>query len=402
AKRYKCDKCSQTYGRDCQLKRHQKSRHGVRKPYRCSRDGCDRRYAKQSLLKAHKLAKHWSPDPHYRCRYGQCERQFVSERLLNDHRLRAHAVHYPYRCLREPCGGADPYGYPTDDMLFQHKLSAHYTCDYKHCHRAYATRQELSEHRPMCPYGPNFTSSTTRSYRSTDRTYRCTVCREGYDTRRQLDVHTCQPRKHRSGHSVTADSSPADDPLVNTSNNDCTAGVSPVKVIPLDDIPVPEDNDIPVPENTTGTFLNDIPVLSAETPADPLSLQPVPDLLGAPIPTDSVLTTVVSADKFNTNSIGYNHTMSTIEIQALNNIHTIDIPALPVPALAVRPLLANYMNASVSPIDITYHNSGTTGPTPVLPSPPMSQVLFPCDECDQTFVFRSNLADHKACAHPSP
>ncbi|CAG2106133.1 unnamed protein product, partial [Medioppia subpectinata] len=287
-KRYKCDKCSQTYRRDCQLKRHQKSRHGVREPYRCSRDGCDRRYAKQSLLEAHKLAKHRT-DMLYRCRYGQCECGFESERQLNQHRRIEHAIHYPYRCLRDPCDSGAPGGYSTYDMLREHELAAYYTyrCDYSGCDRAYDTRQMLFEHRTRCRYEPNSrhsrtpsvgdSPSTSRSRRSMDR------------TDRDLDAHKYSSHKR----SVTPDShqrvSSTGSPAVATSTsmytkpkNDYTTAISPVN-----DIPVNNDNDIRIPDYTTGTFLNDLPVLTTETAADPLPVQPVSD----PIDPLSITTT---------------------------------------------------------------------------------------------------------------
>ncbi|CAG2108488.1 unnamed protein product, partial [Medioppia subpectinata] len=62
-KRYKCDKCLQTYGRERHLKRHQKSQHGVREPYRCYGNGCERRYPTESRLAAHIRDKH--RDRHY-------------------------------------------------------------------------------------------------------------------------------------------------------------------------------------------------------------------------------------------------------------------------------------------------------------------------------------------------
>ncbi|CAG2112427.1 unnamed protein product, partial [Medioppia subpectinata] len=167
--RFKCDECSQTYGTDRQLKRHQMCRHGVRQSNSRDREPRDRQYDKGSHLAAHIRDKLG-----YRCPYDRCARRFESYGLLQGHRLRAHC---PYRCDYEPCDRR----YSTNDALRGHQQSC--------CYRLDARR----------------TLSTSSSHRSTEKTYRCDVCPQRFSKRALLDAHICWPQKRRSGHSVTPD-----------------------------------------------------------------------------------------------------------------------------------------------------------------------------------------------------
>ncbi|CAG2117225.1 unnamed protein product, partial [Medioppia subpectinata] len=366
-KRYKCDKCTKTYGRDRQLKRHQKCRHGVRRPYRCYWDGCERRYPKESPLAAHIRDKHRPRIYRYRCRYGQCERRYESERLLNLHRLRAHDVDHPYRCRLEPCGVTDDMiGYATKGLLRQHEIAKHYpyACHNKGCNWASDTPEKLRQHRLRCWYrsaGQDMASAFNWSYRSEDSTYVCNVCSEKYTNYSELESHMSRSHKRDDKRASAARDSPstatAAAPMFNKSNNDSTADV-----LPMNDISVPNDTD-----NTTGTFINDIPVLITER-ADPSPVRPVLDLLKpvlTPIPTDSER----SADNTITNTISNECSMSGEASKEWDN----------------QP------SSGHSDVD----SAGTGRPTHTS----QSQPLYKCDECDQTFLFAANLADHKACAH---
>ncbi|CAG2113961.1 unnamed protein product, partial [Medioppia subpectinata] len=364
-KRYKCDKCTKTYGRDRHLKRHQKRRHGVREPYRCWWSGCERRYPKEFRLKAHIRDLHRTRDYPFRCRYGQCERRFECERLLNMHRFRAHDVDYPYRCRRGLCGVTDGLvGYTTMNALRQHEFAKHcpYKCHYERCDRAYDAMEKLRQHRLRCWYrsaAKDMPSASNWSYRSEDRTYVCNDCSERFTNWTELKTHMSRSHKCDDKRASAARDSPstaaatAAAPMFNKSNNDSTADV-----LPMNDIPVPNDTD-----NTTGTFINDIPVLITER-ADPSPVRPILDPLKpvlTPIPTDSER----SADNTITNTISNDCPMSG---EASDNPpssgHSVD-------------------------------SAGTGRPT----QGSQSQPLYKCDECDQQFLFGPNLADHKACAH---
>ncbi|CAG2109023.1 unnamed protein product, partial [Medioppia subpectinata] len=366
-KRYKCDKCSKTYGRDRNLKRHQKCRHGVREPYRCYWDGCERRYPKESRLAAHVRDIHRTRGHCFRCRYGQCERRFKCERLLNVHRLRAHDVDHPYRCRHEPCGVTDGLtGYPTAESLRQHVFAEHnpYKCHYRRCDRAYDTPGKLRQHRLRCWYrsaAQDMPSASNWSYRSEDSTYVCNVCHERFTNWPELKTHMSRSHKRDDKRASAARDSPSTAtaaPMFNKSNNDSTADV-----LPMNDISVPNDTDRRVMENTTGAFINDIPVLITER-ADPSPVRPVLDLLVpvlTPIPTDSER----SADNTITNTISNECSMSGEATKEWDNQPS------------------------------SGYSVGTGRPT----QGSQSQPLYKCDECDQTFLFGPNLADHKACAH---
>ncbi|CAG2117993.1 unnamed protein product, partial [Medioppia subpectinata] len=231
------DKSGQSCGGDRRLKQRRKSSHDLPQAYlyRCDREQCDRRYAKKSQLAAHIRDKHSSRDRPFRCRYGQCERRFNTQRLRDEHRLRAHL---PYRC------------------------------DYKRCKQAYDTAEGLRYHRRRCVHRPDSRRSpSTSSHRSAVEIHRCIVCDTKYANRTQLYDHTVLAHKPL-GNSVTPDRRP----LAEREKTRSPAANAALKFNKpnKDSTPIYTDKEIPVAEKIAYTILNNVPVLTAQTPTDPL------------------------------------------------------------------------------------------------------------------------------------
>ncbi|CAG2107920.1 unnamed protein product [Medioppia subpectinata] len=161
--RYHCDYEGCHYGTDYakNLKRHEKCCHLNLKEYKCSADGCGKRYTTQSALKKHseqhKSAAERKPIPKrvpnkkYECPEEGCGYKCEAPSQLANHRANRHNSERPHRCDYADCA------YESHDKI---ALTAHkkihpktagqpkrYQCEYEGCHYGTDCQRFLKYHQ---------------------------------------------------------------------------------------------------------------------------------------------------------------------------------------------------------------------------------------------------------------
>ncbi|XP_050416128.2 transcription factor IIIA [Patella vulgata] len=130
-----CD--NKPFSNECNLKRHIKTVHGKQFKYRCTVDGCKKKFAKEHQLTRHEL-QHKNTNP-YLCTFEGCD---YSCKIA--HQLKRHSkIHEGYKCTEEGCDVT----VETWTQLRKHKLICHprvYECP--QCNKCYKKKIQLKRH----------------------------------------------------------------------------------------------------------------------------------------------------------------------------------------------------------------------------------------------------------------
>ena len=140
------------------------------KSFKCTYDGCGRKYTSMSNLKMH--IKSHEGKFKYKCDYGDCAKAFLTSYSLKIHR-RVHTGEKPFHCEEEGC---------NKSFNTKYRLSAHqrihngntFNCEYENCNKQFTTCSDLKKHvrkhfkeRPypsMCDRRRDDTSSQTKHF----------------------------------------------------------------------------------------------------------------------------------------------------------------------------------------------------------------------------------------------
>ncbi|CAG2104971.1 unnamed protein product, partial [Medioppia subpectinata] len=462
---YECRECRQPFGHNrYEYNEHQYVIHGERHPYRCDYDDphrpldkrCGKQYDRAFDYVHHQRRQH-DLRVRYECEYSGCDQYFDHRSAIKEHIHRAHGKQLPFVCDRADCGQS----FGRETQLYAHKRDDHYhvrngrqkadslevtvplafrgsrsapdghnegkhcgdyhKCDAKDCGRSFVTKKLLNLHKLRLHSEPIVDQSVPKPTLKICQ-YECDYmdCFGMFATEEILQKHKMSVHQKHDHLLTSAPDLPTvsiDSTIsVTTTRSQLTTGgvtltdtdISDVisETIPaLDTIGSTAVNDIRVPENTTGTFLNDWPVLTA---TDPLPVQPVATTSS----TGPSMTTTDGTDRSPHTTPAFKcdkcpkrfhwernlkqHKL-TVHRRAPNTSATRSLAAPIVPKTSTRSPFT-----SVVPKASTSAATNASVPTTAAANsaaPVAAKPVFRCDKCAKRFRYEYNLIQHKLSAH---
>lgn len=137
-----CDICGLYLCNWYALSRHRQSKHHVGEPLTCPTAGCQKKFARHSLLKSHMQSVHASSKP-FQC--SRCGKQFGVKRYMTDHMARC--GRQPYKCQKCELNFGDRAARRHHIVKHHEGRQQFFSC---HCGKVYVHRTSLFKHKKKC------------------------------------------------------------------------------------------------------------------------------------------------------------------------------------------------------------------------------------------------------------
>jgi len=140
---YKCPTCNADFSTKSNMERHHKKHTETKpKPFACTYEGCQERFAKKNQLERHSSVHTGLPP--YQCNYEGCTEAFASSSARKKHYNKVHLGLKTHVCGHPNCGEA----FETYILLRRHQRENHaeeYECE--KCSRVFSTQESLDQHK---------------------------------------------------------------------------------------------------------------------------------------------------------------------------------------------------------------------------------------------------------------